>query len=492
MWHCFTPFPRGVALLLLMMVGIAAWPCIVVGQHTTQQANNVNALPKRWSDNGYGISLRLPHDTRVIPLATEPDIARFITPDGMELTLMLDLVDRPAGIDKMAERAVRDASLRYSPATVVKDNPGPLTLAGRDARRFFLLVGESQDRQVLFGQMLAMYDRATILALQVVVPAQNVLQRIREFEQIAESLQIVDSDEQARRRTEQLKAGEQWLKRTGPQTFAPLLDRVVWQRIAVLDQEHGYRRFGLQQDQELGLPGIRLRVQTRTKGEDVTRDTFAEFFLSDDQLNEVWSIRTTERPVKQPPANRITLPNRKNKDAEPPAQPRTWADTGLRTTEIVRNPRTGDPIRDPVTKEPIIAPHIKVSRETPLYLSGGEQTFSHKGDVKNRTWQVPPAYLSQLHKFLLPYLLEPDSPPMAFYTYHPPAFNIALLTVETQPTGDGGYVALVRQTPRHPQEMYEYDADGRLVRQIRWTGEVIEPATAEQIQARWQNGDKQP
>ena len=445
-------------------------------------------LTKRWADNGYGISLMLPADATILPLGQNPQLVWFDFGDGVTVTMMLDQLSELTPLPQVSGRVLKEVTFLYSPAVGVEDpTPNP-QIAGREGRRFFLLVGEQQGKRLLYGQAMALSRPDMVLAFEIKAPAQQFTEVVDLFNRLLASVEIQSTPALARVQAQRLQAGEAWLKSVAPQTLKALSDHTTWQRIQVDGEDVGYQRIMLTEDTNAALPGVeglQLAVQSRRNGEATRLDLLGEYFLSEDQSSELWVVKMTERPRDDLIGNDhvIRLPT---KQPTPIMRTQTWTDTGVRLIDVVKDPATGRDIRNPRTGQPIRISQIQVTQESPVAQPPNARETRQQTEIKRFAWQVPPrGYLPQVQLHLLPYLLDIDTPDMAFYAYHPGLVTLTTLTVRIEPNEDGSFVAYVRPSPRHPEAQWIYDNQGRLIRQIAWNGAVYQPSNLEAVRALW-------
>jgi YD repeat-containing protein len=202
----------------------------------------------------------------------------------------------------------------------------------------------------------------------------------------------------------------------------------------------GYMRVNQKTDTTLQHKGIQVDVQSRLMVNHVAYDTLANYFASDEQdvktRNEVWSVRTTARPQAGAPKG---------------AAEASWAETGFLSKGV-----------------------LSLTRQSPQ-------------EKKPFEWDnLPDGYLPQAHAQILASLMSPaDHETMAFYVYYANTGKLALRTLRVIAQKDGSYQVLTRASPEQEEEAAFYDASGKLIRRVLPAGQVLMPASMEQIVARW-------
>lgn len=467
-------------LTLVMFLGIAA----------RAQVDPVTPQPVKapddllWHDNGYGISIQLPEAAMVTPLARNPEMAEFTFKGNIVLTLIMDQVEEPLPLTTIFAQAIRDAMFGYSPAARVEDDTPSMPIAGRKASRYLLLIGEKPQDRWLYGHAMTLFRPDTVLSVQIKAPASEYERALELFDRFIAGIMIQDPRQRIEENRIQLDAAQQWLESLDAQTLDALADGSSWQRILHGDNDRGYRRLTLRKDQELGLNGHRLVLQSRESGTDLRLDTLQDFFLSQDLQNEVWSMKlTARRDDTINLGDAIRLPQQARAT---PLDSRTWTDTGLQSTDTVRDPMSGRIVRDR-SGNAVRLPQLKVTREVPVAQPIGREDPLKKGTVHHFNWRLPPiGYLSQTHQILLPWLLERQAPDMMFYTYHTGLAMLTRMTVRVEDNPEtGGFTAWVRPSPRHPEQPWHYDKDGRLLEIVLDGTRKLVPSTAANIKALW-------
>ena len=69
---------------------------------------------RAWSDNGYGVTVFLPDDAKVTPLAQNPEIAKFDLGQDIFVTMMISQMEQVMPLRAICVQATRDASCTAS------------------------------------------------------------------------------------------------------------------------------------------------------------------------------------------------------------------------------------------------------------------------------------------------------------------------------------------------------------------------------------------
>ena len=452
----------------------------------------------KWTHKAHAMELDLPSGWRALAEIPRGALVRFVGPGGEDdcpitVAIKQAALERPDDVRGISEflgdsyQQVEAARRGRFAVSDVNDNVGVghypagyiyyrfddrwIPPLGR-IERLRPKVAPGPKRPWVMGQAFVQVGLATVVVFQLDVDADRFEAVRPDFEGLFKSLKL-DVGELDRRRRKLAIRFHKWRQQ---------LEEDVWHKVAVGDQWYriveeakdvGFMHVRQKGDTELSLPGIRVTIESHVTDGKRSADSISEFFLSDNDELETWSIRMTERSLRPqqrhgPPAD-LVLPlfdrqRRPRRDAdgnprivrlpgvrlEPDAT--SWADTGV---------RTGD--------------RIKVTRE------------SSAGPAGDYEWGRPEVYLPQVHVYLLGQLgaRAPWEEMMGFYAYFPSVGKIRFRTERLEQHEDGRYQVSSVPTANTPATITDYDGTGRLKSQAIPGGRSLLPTSKAQIMAMW-------
>jgi len=261
------------------------------------------------------------------------------------------------------------------------------------------------------------------------------------FDAVVASMELVDPEQINAEREAALRRGQEWRSSLKLGQIHAALVPERYYRILTGNKDTGYMRVGQSRVRWQDRPGVSVEVQTRIVQEESYADSLAQFFLADDDSTEVWSIRTTLRPINGKGA------------------PRTWVDEGLRTwvDDGVRRVR-----------------QIQLRQEVNI---GGQK--------RETRVEVPPGYLSQVEAWLLPALLPIDAEvEYGFYAYNTQTRKMTYRTERVLPLLDG-FIITTRMAPNEPAYDATYDANRQLVERQLGPKQRLVPTEPSEIHRIW-------
>lgn len=400
---------------------------------------------QRWKENSHGLSLRLPLGAQTLKLSSDDAILRIAHPLGYRVTLYVKQSTRDLTLDEVVTTAVQQAARSATTVRKVED-PRDVKLGSLEGRVFTFAAPDVTPPAVV-TQVFVLLNAQKVLIVELNAQP-TVYERARGvFDQVLASFDHEDPEKIIAQRKEMLAAGEKWVKSLTPQQVHQALVAEQWLRVTDSKGDIGYMRIRQSRESHLQTPGVRIDVQARLIVDNTAYDTLSNYFVSDEadpqRRQEVWSVRTTARPMQAKPSSRSM--------SQQTPQEQSWAETGLLSGGV-----------------------LSLTRESP-------------NEKKPFEWdQLPPYYISQVHALLLPALLSPaDKEPLAFYAYYGNSGNLALRTERVEPTKDGGYRVLSRPSPEQQDQVTYFDAQGKMLKRVLPGGQVMLPATAQEIVSRW-------
>ncbi|MCC6681811.1 MAG: hypothetical protein IT445_13000 [Phycisphaeraceae bacterium] len=406
---------------------------------------------QRWSEDGFGLSLAPPQNAQVLDRPTGDALAIFQLVDGTQMSLFIRQSPDELSIDALKKEAARQFTLPY-PSWLPMDDPHPLESVGdRAAGRLYMAVPDEKNGNWVMGHVFVLIDPYTFVNIQMTTSAAGFKDAARLFDAVIQSIAFMDPHELDKLRTEQLQAGDAWLKSINRQQMLQANPPLLWLRITRDGKDLGYMRLQCAAEQQLGLDGISVQMRGHIESDGSVDELFGDYFESMDRNQEVWSQGITRRPISSNTGG--SLPG--------PGQP---ADTGtLRETAV----RSGG--------------LIQLTLESPT---------ERRTEQNARHWQTPDvAYLSQVNRLLMGPMLPHRAMKMAFYCYNTAAGNIVLYSLSIEPILQGpqrgGLSVSVRPAPTEPLQQFIYDASGRLVEWSSVHGRVLKPSTPEELRKIW-------
>lgn len=429
--------PGASRMLCLVVFGLLA-----AQSATVRGANDDLLSSERWESRGEGLSLRPPLGSQTLQLSGDDAILRIGHPDGYKITLYVKQSKRDLTLDEVVRSAVEQAS--RTPTTVRKiQDPFNVKLGDLDAKGFSFAAPDVTPPTVIV-QIFAMITPRKVLIVEMNSDPKLYENARPAFDQMLASVQFDDPKTLLEERKKDLDAGQKWLSALTPEVIHKSLIARQWFRMMDGKTDIGYMRIDQRKEHAMNRNGVRIDVQSRLVIGDQAYDTLSNYFTSDDTdpktRTEVWSVRTTARP-------RSSV-----KGSTAPREDASWAETGLLSKGV-----------------------LSLTRESPQ-------------EKKPYEWaDLPSGYITQVYAQLLPTLLTPaDKETMAFYAYYGNTGKITLRTERVEVAADGSYKVFSRPSPEQKEQITWFDAKGNFVRRDLPGGQVLLPATAEQIITRWQ------
>lgn len=492
--HAVTRFAGLVLPCLLAVTGLALTsPPAAMAQRAAAapaEAAAPSLSDQRWRETSYGLSLLPPVGSRLIELSADDAVLRIHGPIGKgnfvikvyikerkdetrELRFNVETdkknpaavpaqqaAPRNGGEGKALKPLTLDQITQMAIEQIADSQPWAVLLQQKKVQTkvapasvLFFKLGDKKRGTWVLGQAFMQVSPLAVAMLQLEVDEAQYAQMAPLFEAVLASIELDDPKILDGIRAEQITRGKVWRQQITSKTLHDSLQPEQWFRITDGDRDIGYMRVTQKTDKQADMPGVRIDVQTRIDMGEQAVDSLSNFFLSDDGKNEIWSMRTTIRPLKTP------------KPGGPSATPTeaTWSETGIR--ELLTATR----------EEPEDKQRISVTREGPE----GKKTF---------TWDVPThGYISQVECQMLDTLLPHDNATdMGFYAY---SFNTGRLTYRTErivPGKDGNVMVYSRPLPEQPEQVSQFRVTGGLVKRTLPSGQAIVPSTRQDLLARWQ------
>ena len=398
----------------------------------------------RWAEPAYGLSLQVPRDAQSVEATSDGARVKFVTEPGTTYSIYIRQSNTAVSLASLSELAIQQFTFSHSDAVVIKQaDARPLHPADRASVRVLFAVPQEGSDGWLAQQVFMLIDPLTVAMFQLDVDAEDMAQAMPTFEAMVNSAVLIPVETLEQDRTALVEAGDVWRTHLPRDLMKRGLVEEQWFRIVRDNRDVGYRRERqTAQTQAMGQVGLGVEIKSHLEKDGQAFDTISEFFESDDQQTEIWSIKTTRRKLKPSSAvsgGAMNLP-----------QVETLSETGVRSGAT-----------------------LTVDCTLP---SGGGR----------KSWQLPPkGYLSQVQMQLLPSLVVGRDRPklMLMYAYNSNTGTLALRREQVEPLLNGAYLLRVRPAPQAGEQVSTYDRHGRLIRRQMADGTVLLPTSIEQIKA---------
>ncbi len=457
---------KQVFAFLLVGIMVVSLPLASFGEGI---AGGVKELPEetsggRWQEYSRGISILPPLNSQIIQRTADSALARILVAEGYQINLFVKEARVELTLPMVRREALEQMGKIYPGARLLSDRTG--TVGPHKMISLHFLIPKNKQTRWVTAQTFIELDEQTYLLFQLETSeGQYDLAKLT-YEAVIQSLLVKDPDQLAQQRQKLIEAGHTLQSEIPYEAIRSQLIGEQWLRFIEGDRDIGYLRIrqwhgDLDQrlknlPRHLAQPGFTVEVLARMEINDALYDTISICFLADDQQEEIWSIRTTERPVRTRTAKQLYARQGKKIRFDirevPIEHQKTWVETGIRTRGQI------------------------------------ELTRRQVSSDKQYQWQVPPkSYLSQAELYLLPLILKdrPDGQ-WGFYAYHANDGKIAFRTERIEHQSNGRFKIYSRLKPQDINEQVtEYDAKGGIIQRILPGGRKLIRATQRQIVARW-------
>jgi len=443
------------------------------------QVNDPFLAEQPWREQAYGLSLHPPRDAKHNPVTGDDAIARFdgaqrytvkvfIKKSNLDLSIPVSKDDTRPPIVKVAHTAVGQLAAANPQAVVLEQRT--LVLAGKPAALLFFKVPDARANHWALGQAFVELGPKTFALIQLEA-AWDRYKFVRPvFDAMLASVRVQAAEDVAQHRKEMINNGIVWRRALNADQLHAAIVPEQLLRIVEGDQTIGWMRvtqmrangweqppWRAQKEKEMAaqrgkepkrivVPGVLVDVQARINVGPRAFDTDSRFFFSDNAAEEIWTSKTTVRPIG---SARVKLGADPRNNADAAAV--SWAETGVRDGDL-----------------------ITVSQESPT-------------SVKKFQWERPSEekgslYLSQVELYLIGGLL-PRNVPMnvGFYNYYSKTGTVTFRTERVAPGPNGTVTLHSRPTPDEPEQVTTYDRDGRLTHRTLPNGWQVVPTTRAEL-----------
>lgn len=420
-------------LVALLLVAVS-----LVAPGVAAAADPIKLADERWHENAYGLSLRPPADARRVTQPRDGAVVQFVDDPGYSIGLFIRHSENEVNLNTLKQQLALEISYGSREANIIDDRE--FKIAGRPGTASYFRVKRG-DQEWVLGHAVVRIDPYTIVQLRLNSSTESYEANRALFEAVIDSVQFTSPAELDRIRSAWIRAGQRWRQGLDRDMLKQAMAAEQWFRVLDGTVDVGYMRFRHSLASELGVPGVRVEVDSRIVIGPASFDTVSFFWEADNGQAELWSIRQARRTLQKGPAASNV----------PPPPPQISEETGVRANG-----------------------RINVRRALP-------------GDVDELEWAVPPeGYLSQVELQLVPSLLpRGDQQDFGFYAYASKEAELGLRSMQVYPAEDGRYVVRERATVNGAEQVSTYDANGRLIRRQFPDGRTIVPATPEEMRAIW-------
>jgi hypothetical protein len=409
----------------------------------TMTAASIHAEPRalsdtRWRDEGYGVSLRPPVDTRHIEQTADQYMLRIFDDDGQfHIAVTVKRSSSDLTIDQVVEAAIeqiRSAQVRArtisSRELVVAEHPAALL--------YFRLPDPTAEARII-GQAIVQMNPTTYFFLELRCPVAGSDDIRAMFENVLLSVEFTDQQRLLAQRRIAVSNGQEWREELSIEQLKAALQPQQYFRLVENDTDIGYirirQRIASRDVETADQPGIEVETQSHVEMGPVTVNSKSVSFLSFDDTFELWTVNTT---IRDPSVG----------GTEPTS--RTFTETGMRNNNLI------------------------------------DITISGTRGEEKLTYEKPTVgYLSMVEAQMLGQLLPPDRlGTYGFYWYYSDLGKMTFRTDDLRPTLDGFVLNSQLSPNTEPQKAY-YDAKGQLKRRELAEQRQLIAATPQEILQRW-------
>jgi hypothetical protein len=407
---------------------------LLAGPATAELSAGDLLATDRWTNAAHGLSLRPPLGARLVESSVDDAIVRIAGSPPYTITVFVRKSEKEVDLARVEQLAIEQMGL-LQPSAVIQAQK-ELTLAGRPALGIIFRIPVEKKPTIAIAQSFMLLDSTTVVMVQLETEHKNLPVVTPIYDEVVQSIEIRDPAVTAKERAAAVERWKQWFEKFDGKKMHAAMSPPQWLRLLEGDKDVGYMLIEQRDDRVMENPGLRVDVQARVVVGSDYYDSISTFFTSDDLATEVWSIRTTVRPQGK-------------KLTDKQEQERSFAETGLRSKGT-----------------------ITITREGP----DGKKEFK---------WEEPAMYVPQAALYLIGPMLPRDAAEMGFYAYYPAAGKIGYRTEKVKTLPKGGFEIRSKPTPDQPEQVSEYDKNGKLVRRALTATRVLVPASPAEVQARW-------
>ncbi|HCD31923.1 MAG TPA: hypothetical protein DER01_05905, partial [Phycisphaerales bacterium] len=360
----------------------------------------------RWQEYSYGVSILPPLGANVHKRSVDDAVARITTKDGYAINLFIKESQNQMNIDAARKDALTQMAGAFPSAIVLDDQINKI--GKHQALKLHFYLPRTKQGPWVTAQTFVQLSPTAFALFQLETPKKTYELARPVYEAVIQSMQVSDPRKLLADREKLLDAGHQLLETLKFDQLKKQLVPEQWFRFVQGDRDIGYMRIRQAHGKLDGRPihdnsvmerlGFKVEVMARIEFGKSLYDSVNTCYVSDEHDEEIWSIRTNERPIGARKINQLHLRSESRLKFDVQEIPvdfkNAWVETGLLSNRKIRLSRH-DPSSD-----------------------------------KEFEWDMPPkGYLSQVDLYLLPMLLadQPDGM-WGFYAYHPNSGRISFRT----------------------------------------------------------------
>ena len=487
-----------VGMLLICLTAVPLWAQSAPGTAqpgaTRATANDQLLSDTRWSESGYGLSLRIPYGAEGVERTRNGAVLALARGD-QNFQVFIRKTSEALSLKQLLQEASASLRLAHPTLKLLRDLEPEFRVAGRPATRLTGQIarpdtpgnrGNERVREDLgLKYVFVKIDPNTYVELQVEAPASSFDSAVDIFDALIESVEFASLVKLNEERATLIDAGHHWRDHIDIDRLRKLIGKEHWLRIVEGDKDVGWASVQFKEDTEMNLPGLRILIRRHVELPQATVDTMGDYFESSDGEIEVWSTHSARRnKTEQAVGGRRVGRGANSRNGASPKRPTIqWLETGLRSNEQVGKRNVNSFVnRLAVTQDPPL-------RQPQALWDGQASNFQQ--DRRNPLfhglkWEKPPrGYLSQVELQLMPFLLPLKPGKMGFYCFHSQSATLALRTVRIEKTEDQTIRAWIRPTPHHAELLVEYDRAGTPLRIERFDGRLYVPTSKAELRRIW-------
>lgn len=431
---------------------------------------------KAWRENSYGLRLNPPLGYRMIEQNMDDAILRMLGPNRDAINLYIKKSDERINMERLEELTIGQNGM-LNPSAVILGEPKTTharRIGGAPGLLIYFRIPAKKGGFWVLGQAFMQISPTTLALLQLDVDETRFADVRPAFEAVLDTMAVESQEQIEKQRNEMMANALEWKKSVHAARIKAALLPEQWLRISDMvvtakdakptERDIGYMRITQEPDKRLDEQGFRVTVQGRMLVDNHAYDTQADFFVSEDLVGEIWSVKTTHRVLKKD--------QKLDAVAEAVmADMNTNAETGVRSRGQINVKRTGmSGNSDFKWDQPGTAP----------------LPTTQPGDAQAVPDQPPPfVYLSQVELQMLDTLLPHKKPlEIGFYAYSAATGKVSFRTERVEPRKNGACLVYSRVSPEQPEQVSEFDATGKLIKRSLPNGQVIVPTTPNELKAR--------
>jgi len=417
--------------MCVLAVLLALITCAAAAQDGGEDAEDLLA-ESRWTEQKYGLSLRLPVGARTVSHTADEYLLRLVhEQQDYQMTVAVRRSREALTLERVAESAQLQVVDAEPTARLIEQEQ--TSVGERPARVLLFRVPADQARDALLGQAILRIDPFTFAVLEIRGSLADQPHLRRVLNAMLGTLRIADQEQLAAERKAAVERSTAWRERLTVDQIEAAVGGEAYFRLLQNGEDIGYLRVVSRMETFNNQRGPEVSVATHLEMDGRRVDSVAEYFRpADSAVGEAWSIRTTIRA--------------------PGMEDRTIVETGAGTTGF-----------------------IEVKQDGTAGVASKNLRFA----------RPPNGYLPQADGWLLPRLIPRETAGVyGFYWYHNNEQAVTFRRDRVTPTLDG-FVIVTQLTPNSPELTARYDAEGNLREKQLGGGRVLKRTDLRQLRTLW-------